>query len=375
MAPELLKGDYDSKVDIWSIGVIAFSLLSSSLPFFGKDRVTVMKKILKSKFRFSSERWLHISNDAKDFIIKLLQPDPKLRPDGMEVLEHIWIKNDYDISCESNTCTAHDIEEMDKIQASLQVFANYRTLKKLALMVVAYKSTSEEIGFLRKLFNRFDRIHDGEITIKEFKDALINDYSYTDNELEELFNGIDIDGTGKVHYIEFLAATIEAHGTIEEERLAEAFDRLDCDSSGYITFSNLKEFLGNDIPDAYIEKVIEEADIVHDQRVSYDEFLELWNKDDDDVLIQSKINVQYRRKQSSISSSAANSANKNNNDSSLKLQTSNDSYDDTSTILSEIDSNINSNNNNNHEGGDFYFSQRKFLSMRKVEIDMKDIKI
>lgn len=39
----------------------------------------------------------------------------------------------------------------------------------------------------------------------------------------------DVDGTNEVKYSEFLAATIEAHGAIDEERLAEAFDRIDCD--------------------------------------------------------------------------------------------------------------------------------------------------
>lgn len=38
MAPEVLQGDYTSQVDMWSIGVIAFMLLSSSMPFYGKNR-------------------------------------------------------------------------------------------------------------------------------------------------------------------------------------------------------------------------------------------------------------------------------------------------------------------------------------------------
>ena len=39
-------------------------------------------------------------------------------------------------------------------------------------------------------------------------------------------------------YTEFLAATIEACGHIEDDRLAEAFDRLDCDDTGYSTCPN-----------------------------------------------------------------------------------------------------------------------------------------
>ena len=45
----------------------------------------------------------------------------------------------------------------------------------------------------------------------------------------------DIDGTGSINYTEFLASTIEVHGPINEERLAEAFDHLDSDDSGYIS--------------------------------------------------------------------------------------------------------------------------------------------
>ena len=43
-----------------------------------------------------------------------------------------------------------------------------------------------------------------------------------------------------IMYTEFLAATIEACGKIEDDRLAEAFDRLDCDDTGYSTCPNIE---------------------------------------------------------------------------------------------------------------------------------------
>lgn len=85
-----------------------------------------------------------------------------------------------------------------------------------------------------------------------------------------------MDGTGRIRYTEFIAATIEAHGAISEERLAEAFDRLDSDDSGYISAANLIEILGQKIPREEIDEIIAEADLTKDNQISYGEFLALW---------------------------------------------------------------------------------------------------
>jgi hypothetical protein len=111
--------------------------------------------------------------------------------------------------------------------------------KKLALMVVAYRSTAGELGVLRRMFSWFDSSHNGEIDEEGLADAL-SVYAYRPDEIHELFLGIDIDGTGSVHYIEFLAATLEALGPVDEECLAEAFDRIDCDDTGFISIQNRK---------------------------------------------------------------------------------------------------------------------------------------
>lgn len=86
----------------------------------------------------------------------------------------------------------------------------------------------------------------------------------------------DLDGSGKIRYTEFLAATIEAQGAISEERLAEAFDRIDSDDSGYISAENLKAMLGDDFPTEEIAAIITESDLTKDGKISYAEFLALW---------------------------------------------------------------------------------------------------
>ena len=52
VAPEVLKGSYDYKCDIWSIGVLMYLILCGYPPFFGNSRKAVAKKIVNSKVSF-----------------------------------------------------------------------------------------------------------------------------------------------------------------------------------------------------------------------------------------------------------------------------------------------------------------------------------
>lgn len=87
----------------------------------------------------------------------------------------------------------------------------------------------------------------------------------------------DLDGTGIIRYTEFLAAAIETQGFIDEGRLAEAFDCLDSDDSGFISVENLAGFLGDQIPINEISRILKESSLTAESQVSYPEFLALWD--------------------------------------------------------------------------------------------------
>merc|ERR1712165_358476 len=90
MAPQVLRGVYTSQADLWSIGVITYMLLSNTKPFYGKKRRHVVSKILKGSYKFYSPSWENISDEAQNFVINLLQVDPKLRMNADAALEHDW---------------------------------------------------------------------------------------------------------------------------------------------------------------------------------------------------------------------------------------------------------------------------------------------
>lgn len=121
--------------------------------------------------------------------------------------------------------------ELKYVKETIQKYVKYPRLRKLALMVIAHRSSSEEIGILRKVFQHYDTNHSGTLDFDSFKGALL-DAGFSDEDYSGIFDAVDVDGTGTIRYTEFLAATIEAAGWISEERLAIAFDRLDHDDTG-----------------------------------------------------------------------------------------------------------------------------------------------
>jgi calcium-dependent protein kinase len=54
VSPEILKGDYDEKCDIWSSGVILYILLTGIPPFNGESDNDIYRKIAKKKFSYPS---------------------------------------------------------------------------------------------------------------------------------------------------------------------------------------------------------------------------------------------------------------------------------------------------------------------------------
>jgi calcium-dependent protein kinase len=91
ISPEILKGSYNEKCDIWSLGIILYYLLCGYPPFKGGNDNILMQEILESKIKFPKEEWKNISESAKDLISKMLCPEKK-RISAFEVLNHKWFK-------------------------------------------------------------------------------------------------------------------------------------------------------------------------------------------------------------------------------------------------------------------------------------------
>ena len=75
MAPEMLLSEHNEKCDMWSIGVIAYFLLSGDMPFYGDTAEELTAMVVKGEYDYDSELWTDISKDAISFIDALLTKD------------------------------------------------------------------------------------------------------------------------------------------------------------------------------------------------------------------------------------------------------------------------------------------------------------
>mmetsp|Transcript_59659 Transcript_59659/g.158283 ORF Transcript_59659/g.158283 Transcript_59659/m.158283 type:complete len:336 (+) Transcript_59659:118-1125(+) len=92
VAPEvLMKETYSEQVDMWSIGVIVYILLCGFPPFYGDNDAQMFKKIRAGSYKFLSPYWDPISQEAKDFVGKLLIVDPQKRMNAADALKHPWL--------------------------------------------------------------------------------------------------------------------------------------------------------------------------------------------------------------------------------------------------------------------------------------------
>eukprot|EP00550_Attheya_septentrionalis_P000016 CAMPEP_0198286134 /NCGR_PEP_ID=MMETSP1449-20131203/5274_1 /TAXON_ID=420275 /ORGANISM="Attheya septentrionalis, Strain CCMP2084" /LENGTH=1078 /DNA_ID=CAMNT_0043983777 /DNA_START=234 /DNA_END=3470 /DNA_ORIENTATION=- len=284
VSPEVIKGSYDERCDIWAIGVIAFLLLSGDPPFGGcggpESLMEVRSNILRGKFAFEPQDiWANVSSVARDFIRCLLVTDPNKRPTAREAQKHKWLQE-----WASRSRKASDNTLNANVVKALVTFKEYSDMRKLLCEVLSFTLLPEQIQDLRVEFEKMDTDGSGEISLTALKKVLMENAgagslgALTEEEVQDIFDAMRVrKSETRIHWHEFIAASL-SQCKVDDRNLRLAFDRLDNDHKGFITFENIMDLLGND--GAQSEEAMRamwgdsmKATNCHHARITYADFL------------------------------------------------------------------------------------------------------
>ncbi|XP_076795319.1 myosin light chain kinase family member 4 isoform X2 [Arvicanthis niloticus] len=94
LAPEVVNYDFVSfPTDMWSVGVITYMLLSGLSPFLGDNDAETLTNILACRWDLEDEEFQDISEEAKEFLSKLLIKEKSWRISASEALKHPWLSD------------------------------------------------------------------------------------------------------------------------------------------------------------------------------------------------------------------------------------------------------------------------------------------
>jgi len=93
-APELFQGKkYDGpEVDVWSLGVILYTLVSGSLPFDGQNLKELRERVLRGKYRIP----FYMSTDCENLLKKFLVLNPQKRASLETIMRDKWMNIGYE---------------------------------------------------------------------------------------------------------------------------------------------------------------------------------------------------------------------------------------------------------------------------------------
>ncbi|XP_066513705.1 serine/threonine-protein kinase MARK1-like isoform X2 [Hoplias malabaricus] len=117
-APELFQGKkYDGpEVDVWSLGVILYTLVSGSLPFDGQNLKELRERVLRGKYRIP----FYMSTDCENLLKRLLVLNPVKRGSLEQIMKDRWMNVGY---------------EEEELQPYSEPEADFNDSKRIELMV------------------------------------------------------------------------------------------------------------------------------------------------------------------------------------------------------------------------------------------------
>lgn len=189
-------------------------------------------------------------------------------------MQHPWIR-----AYHHDELTKDAVVSPEVIDA-LVAFKDASVTERLMLEVVSFTMLPEQIRHIRDEFEKMDADGLGELSLDCMSQVLMRSSSLTEFEIKEIFDTCKLGkAEPRLHWHEFIAACLPLCN-VDDRNLRVAFDRLDDDHNGFITFEEVIQMLARDAnedEDALRKAWADSVKEYHckQSQFSYEEFCEL----------------------------------------------------------------------------------------------------
>ncbi|KAJ7947508.1 putative Calcium-dependent protein kinase [Quillaja saponaria] len=221
MAPEILRRNYGPEVDVWSAGVILYILLCGVPPFWAENEEGIAQAIIRGNVDFERDPWQKVSEEAKELVKNMLDPNPYSRLTVQEVLENPWIQN---------TDQVRNVSLGENVRMRIKQFSMMNKFKKKALRVVAENLPNEQIDKIKEMFDMMDKDKNGTLTFEELKDGLrMIGHPIPDPDVQMLMDAAD--------------SRRKRHTKLNDQVIQDIIFDVDLDKDGRISFDEFKAMM------------------------------------------------------------------------------------------------------------------------------------
>ena len=205
IAPEVFLQNYNRKIDVWSMGVVLYIMLSGKVPFPGRTEQEIIYNVMKGDFHFNHPAFQQVSEECKDIIRNCLIKDFNKRYTAKDALAHKWIVSRSEQGLHQGQINEEtDVRQnMKDIQHIIKKESQKSKDKRCVILYLSEKVNPYNLKGLYEALVSEDEEQSGVMTSEMFVRCLSkSQMKFTDREVEGLIT--DIGNEEKVNYKDFL---------------------------------------------------------------------------------------------------------------------------------------------------------------------------
>jgi len=239
MSPEMFKGTFTEKCDVWSLGVVVFEMLSGELPYKA-DNILMQANMVCCPRRqpawdkLTRHGW---SLGVRWFCQQLLSKDEVVRPSAMLALRDTWLAK----AAEQHQAPGGGLDEAARSALHRQHLQSH--LLKMATAALVSQLSLSQMHHLNCEFKHYDASGDGRLGLKEVRQLLVDVGVGAGEDADLVMQSLDGDGSGTVEYSEFVAGCLDLASAGIREQLGTVFAVFDLDGSGSLSLAEIRQVL------------------------------------------------------------------------------------------------------------------------------------